>query len=59
MNEDHRCSRCGHPLPTTVVDTAAAGGLVAELRQEIESVRGTVARLRGSGADRVPVRRLG
>jgi hypothetical protein len=59
MNEDHRCSRCGHPLPATVVDTAAAGGLIAELHREIDGLRHTVARLRGSGADRVPVRRPG
>jgi hypothetical protein len=59
MNEDHRCARCGHPLPATVVDTGAAGALVANLRREIESLRRTVARLRGSGADRVPVRRRG
>jgi hypothetical protein len=59
MNEDHRCSRCGHPLPATVVDTAAAGALIAELRREIESLCATVARLRGSGCDRGPVRRPG
>jgi hypothetical protein len=56
MNEDHRCSRCGHPLPVTVVDVGAAGAIVAGLRQEIAELRATVARLRGSGADRVPVR---
>jgi hypothetical protein len=56
MNEDHRCSRCGHPLPATVVDTGAAGALIAELRQEIDHLRATVARLRGPGADPVPVR---
>jgi hypothetical protein len=42
-----------------VVDTAAAGGLIAELHREIDGLRHTVARLRGSGADRVPVRRPG
>ncbi len=56
MNEDHRCSRCGHPLPATVVDTGTAGAVVAGLRQEIECLRETVARLRGRGADPVPVR---
>ena len=56
MNEDHRCAHCGHPLPVTVVDVGAAGAIVAELRQEIEELRTTIARLRGSGADRVPVR---
>ena len=56
MNEDHRCSHCGHPLPATVVDVGAAGAIIAEQRQQIEHLRATVARLRGSGADRVPVR---